>query len=80
MTDEQKALLANVEQPRLAKTLIKVTEAWNEVNEELRQAGEALGMQDTYSDDVGEAFDRVQTLICEIMGRKASIEVNVALA
>lgn len=74
-------LLQNVEQPKLAKTLIKLREVYVDFMSEVDRAKEEYGvlMNDRTDDKFANQYNAMSTLISNTLAKIMDYEVNEAI-
>lgn len=69
----------NVKHPKMALTVLKLSEVYHEYLDEMVRAYEMYGLKNIHGDEILKAVDNLSNLMCCELGRIMAVEADVAI-
>lgn len=79
MEDMKRMAEENVKHPKMALTVLKLSEVYREYLDEMSRAGETYGLKSAHGDEIMKAVDNLSNLLCRELGRIVAVEADVAM-
>lgn len=69
----------NVKHPKMALTVLKLSEVYHEYLNEMTRTYEMYGLKSAHGDEILKAVDNLSNLLCCELGRIVAVEADVAI-